>query len=212
MSKVMQGGGAIKAVRKLIGNKAAQEGLRARDQKDTRKRDHGRQKPDLSLRAFSAPKPKKAKARGMGPDQASYLVALRLARRPNADNKRVLSLLTEAAEAGSGEAAVAIASWYVHGKYVSKNLKRATEWFAMAARLGCADGYYGIAVAHHLGKGGMTKNLRMAFENYLCAALRGEANAIREVGRCYWHGYGVKRDHGLAEIWLQRADELGVDD
>lgn len=141
-----------------------------------------------------------------------YNLALRLAKASKPDLEKVFSLLTEAAEADHPDAAAAIGSWYANGKHVKKDAKKAVYWFRKAAEMGSHEGFFGLAVALHQGKGGLSKDLPAAFQNYLRAAIRGDQEAIREVGRCYWHGFGIDKDRELAEIWLRRADELGVAD
>ena len=44
---------------------------------------------------------------------------------------------------------------------------------------------------------------------YLKAAIRGSKEAIWEVSRCYHFGVGVKKNKELADIWYDRAEELG---
>jgi TPR repeat protein len=39
--------------------------------------------------------------------------------------------------------------------------------------------------------------------------LRGEPGALKEVGRCFYHGYGVARNTKIARVFLDRAAELG---
>ncbi len=142
----------------------------------------------------------------------TYKQALKIARGGNPNLGEVFTLLNEAADGGSGAAAAAIASWYANGQHVKKSTRLAVQWFQKAAALGSSEGFYGIAVAYHEGKGGLGKDDCRAFQNYLRAAIRGDKEAIREVGRCYWYGSGVQEDRETAEIWLHRADELGVAD
>jgi uncharacterized protein len=144
------------------------------------------------------------------PSQKKYRLALALASKGGADLDVVFKMLNEAANDGHGEAAAAIASWYANGKHVRKNSKIAVQWFLKAADAGAADGFFGLAVAFENGYGGLSKDEIKAFENYLKAAVRGDETAIRSVGRCYWYGVGIQADKQLAEIWLSRADELGV--
>jgi len=42
------------------------------------------------------------------------------------------------------------------------------------------------------------------------AALLGHAEAHYDVGRCFFYGIGIEASTGLAQPWLQKADELGV--
>jgi uncharacterized protein len=147
----------------------------------------------------------------MSPTQArkSYKTALRIAQQEHHNPDEVLKLLTEAANAGNGDAAAAIGSWYVHGKHVKKNARKAVEWFLKAADAGNAEGFYGIAGAYEQGIGGLKKDERKAFEYYVRAALAGETFAFQEVARCYLYGIGVSSDEALGRIWLKQANDLG---
>lgn len=171
--------------------------------------DARRKSTSLSGRAFG---PKRIKLKHPKSADKNFKLALKLALEDNQNNEKVFSLLTSAAADGHPDATAAIASWYANGMHVSKNSKLAVEWFRKAAELGSADGYFGIAVALHRGIGGLKKDLKGAFRNYFCAAIRGDAQAVHAVGRCYWHGIGIKKDREIAELWLARADELGVSD
>lgn len=148
----------------------------------------------------------------MTPTQArrAYKHALQIAQQDEYRPEEVLELLTQAAIAGNGDAAAAIGSWYVHGKHVKKNSRKAVEWFRKAAEAGNAEGFYGLAGAYERGIGGLSKDERKAFEHYLRAALAGEKFALPEVARCYLYGIGVEQDEILGRIWLDRAIELNI--
>ncbi len=64
--------------------------------------------------------------------------------------------------------------------------------------------FYDLAVCFETGKG-TKKNYKAAFENYMMASLLGDKQAIYEVGRCYYYGFGVIKNLKLAEIWLEAA-------
>ncbi|WP_154650427.1 sel1 repeat family protein [Acinetobacter tjernbergiae] len=44
---------------------------------------------------------------------------------------------------------------------------------------------------------------------YLQAAIRGDSDAISEVAKCYYYGIGTRKNRKIAEIWYDRAEELG---
>jgi uncharacterized protein len=68
---------------------------------------------------------------------------------------------------------------------------------------------YDLAVFYETGECG-EQDLASAFRSYLRAALRGEKQSVYEVGRCYYYGIGIDPDPALADVWLQRAGELGI--
>ena len=68
---------------------------------------------------------------------------------------------------------------------------------------------YDLAVCYEE-PAGVVKNQEKAFELYLKAALYGDKQSFHEVGRCYYYGIGVIKNKSLADIWLEKAEELGV--
>ncbi|HDH01092.1 MAG TPA: sel1 repeat family protein, partial [Nitrospirae bacterium] len=55
------------------------------------------------------------------------------------------------------------------------------------------------------------KNLNLALEYYMRAALNGEKQSVYEVGRMYYHGIGVEKNRKLAKVWYEHAKKLGID-
>jgi hypothetical protein len=53
------------------------------------------------------------------------------------------------------------------------------------------------------------KEQRKAFEEFRAAAAGGDADAQREMGRCYASGEGVAKDHGEAVKWYRKAAQQG---
>lgn len=141
---------------------------------------------------------------------ALYDAALEMARSKNANPILTLDVLSKAVDRGSAKASYALATWYLFGKCVEKDLKKAVQLLRKAASSGVADAMFDLAVCYEKGAG-LRKNPKKALEHYLMAALRGDAKAIHEVGRCYWHGIGILRNRTLANIYLDRAKELGVE-
>ncbi len=66
-----------------------------------------------------------------------------------------------------------------------------------------------MAVCYEKGTG-VKKNEKKAATLYLRAALLGDKQSIYEVGRCYWHGLGVKRDRAIASAWLDQASKFNI--
>ena len=46
---------------------------------------------------------------------------------------------------------------------------------------------------------------------YLNAALHGDTQSVEEVARCFYYGIGIEKNIDVAEIWYQRAEELGIE-
>lgn len=127
------------------------------------------------------------------------------------DPERALELLNTALEKGSPDAAYALGTWYLHGEHVEKDTAKAMVLLKRAADKNVAAACYDLAVSYETPKG-VASNLEKAFELYVRAALHGDNQSFHEVGRCYYYGIGTLRNERLAEIWLEKAEELGVVD
>lgn len=138
-----------------------------------------------------------------------YQQALKEALKKNANEKKVFGLLTSAAARGDPNADYALGTWYLHGKYVRRNLRIALPHLRRAAKEGHPDALYDLAVCYEMGEGAR-KNIRMAFECYMKAALRGDKQSLIEVGRCFYFGIGVAKNKKIARIWYERGREMGV--
>jgi TPR repeat protein len=138
-----------------------------------------------------------------------YEEALIAAQAPNADFDSIRPMLLEAHEYGDARATYALATWYLYGRSVRKNLRKAIALLREAARSGLPDALFDLAVCYEQGEG-VPENQRRAARLYVEAALRGDAQSLYEVGRCYYYGLGVPVDRALARIWLDRARGLGV--
>jgi TPR repeat protein len=142
---------------------------------------------------------------------ASYILALKLMQEQNPDVTKAKELLLDAlAKDSDPYAAYALGTWYFYGvNTMCLNKQKAIELWIMAANAKVLDALYDLAVAYETGDG-IKKNLRKSFLLYTDAALRGQAKAIFEVGRCYFYGIGVPANKKIALIWFDKAEEMGV--
>jgi TPR repeat protein len=138
-----------------------------------------------------------------------YKKALKAAEINN--NKKAFELLNKSIAHGNPKALYAIGTWYLHGKYVDKDITKAIKYLFSSASAKNPDAFYDLAVCYEEGIG-LEKNEDKAFEYYLQASLRGDKQSIYEIGRCYYYGIGVCEDRVLADYWLERAEELGIND
>ena len=140
-----------------------------------------------------------------------YGEALQEAEKSNPDVPKVIALLERAIEGGDSKAMYALATWYLNGRqpYVSIDHAKAFPLLEKAAAAQNPDALHDLAVCFDRGWA-VAEDKRKAFEYYLQAALLGDAQSFYEVGRCYYHGSGVDHDSRLSEIWLDRAEQLGI--
>lgn len=137
-----------------------------------------------------------------------YYKALQLAGQQEYDTQEVISLLIRSIEEyHNAKAAYALATWYLFGKHVGKNFKKAFELLEKSiAWEPNKEAYFDIAVCYETGKG-TPKDLEKAFECYLLSALYGEPKAKYEVGRCYYYGIGVPKNIELGREICEQFPE-----
>ncbi len=138
-----------------------------------------------------------------------YNKAMRQAADENADLNSVFQLLSKAQQQGHSGATYALATWYLHGKFVEQHFGKACQLLQQAADANVADACFDLAICYEQGKG-VRISLKDAFFNYTKASLLGDRQAIYEVGRCYYYGIGTGKNTNLAELWLDMAEHYGV--
>jgi len=132
-------------------------------------------------------------------------------RREKPDFGKAVTLMRRAADLGHSMARYALATWYLHGKepHLYKDYDEAFRLLEKAAKANIPAAFYDIAVCYAKGEG-VEQSSAKAFENYLRAALHGDADAVNKVGQYYYFGIGTSEDRRIAEIWFDRAEELGT--
>lgn len=134
-----------------------------------------------------------------------YQLALKKALMDDVDLNEVFSLLMKAKKVNNYKAIYALATWYLFGTHVKKDVYKAFELLLEAAEHNIPEACYDIAVSYEKGIG-TPIDLNEAFKNYTKAALLGDKKSIYEVGRLYYYGIGVKKDKQLAKVWLDVAN------
>jgi TPR repeat protein len=140
---------------------------------------------------------------------AVYDKALAEARKKSADLGRVHVMLVKAHRDGDPRAAYALGTWFLHGHFLKKDVRKGMSLIRAAASANVSDALFDLAHAYECGTG-VPKNAVRAAHAYLRAALYGDKQAVFEVGRCYYYGIGFDRDRKIAQAWLDRARDLGV--
>jgi len=135
---------------------------------------------------------------------SAYMTALKEASKRRPDLERAYAGLTVAHGQGDVRATYALATWYLHGRHVRRNLRKAIALLRHAAKRGYTEALFDLAVSYEKGIG-IRRNERKAAECYLRCALSGGADAQYEVGRCYYYGIGFERDRRVGGIWLDVA-------
>lgn len=134
--------------------------------------------------------------------------ALTMLDSPEYDGNEVVGLLLKAEQAGNAEAIYALGTWYLFGKHLPKDHRKAAEYLERATALDHADAAYDLAVSYELGKG-VNKDIQRAFSLYMKAALQGDRQATYEVGRCFYWGIGTSKDRQVAAVWFDAYQRMG---
>ncbi|GBB94209.1 hypothetical protein RclHR1_02310015 [Rhizophagus clarus] len=119
-----------------------------------------------------------------------------------------------------------VGNYYKLGEVITKNEKKAFEWYMKSAIAGCAEGQCNLGYCYENGRGtdkksanggyaygqynlgfcyenglGTVKDDEKAFEWYLKSANNGCATAQCGLGYCYENGIGTEKDMNKAHEW-----------
>ncbi len=128
---------------------------------------------------------------------------------PNADVGPIA--LREAAAKGDNKALFEIATRYADGRGVTKDLKKAVEWYQKAADTGFAPAQFRIGSFFEKGIG-VERSPQKAKEFYQLAAEQGNASAMHNLAVLFAMGAAGPADNDSAAKWFVKAAELGVKD
>lgn len=124
-----------------------------------------------------------------------------------ASKTEILELLEAAADEGNPEAVYALGTFYLHGKYYSKDKRRGISLIKKAAGANWRDAVFDFAVALETGDG-IEKDEETSFNNYLKAMILGDINSSEEVARCFYYGIGIKKNKDAFERIMDIVDAL----
>ena len=118
---------------------------------------------------------------------------------------------TYSAEKGNYEAQCNLGAMYTEGLGVTKDPKKAFNYYLEAARAHSNDDLganYFVASAYDFGKG-VEQDAEQAFFYYQLSAEQGHETAQSNLGDCYIAGLGTEKNYELALYWYQKAAERG---
>lgn len=95
-----------------------------------------------------------------------------------------------------------------HGGIPHRDINRAVEWYARAAKKGNAPAQNALGRCYEHGNG-VSRNMRKAVKYYRMAAESGLSTAQKNLAECYEKGKGITKDLAEARIWYQKAAEQG---
>ena len=120
------------------------------------------------------------------------------------DGEHNLLRLEKLANDGNIEAQTQLAYLYYEGLCVSKDDKKAFQWYLKAANQGDADAQWIVGVFLRVGAG-TEQDDEKAFWWFLKAANQGDAGAQVEVGKAFLLGRGVAKNENKAKEWFAKA-------
>ena len=115
------------------------------------------------------------------------------------DYAEAVKWLRKAAEQGHADAQHNLGACYYNGNGVEQDSAEAVKWLRKAAEQGHADAQYFM---NRLAEQTIAVKLRAAAEE-------GDAAAQFDLGKRYYNGDGVEKDHAEAVKWYRKAAEQG---
>lgn len=152
------------------------------------------------------------KAAAAGHPAANYNLALALlATGKEEDDKRAVACLEIAANAGIGDALMALGILSKQGRGLPQSEAKAAEWMAKASQTGNVPGEVEYAIMLFNGTG-VAKDETAAAKLFLRAANQGNPIAQNRLARLYQSGRGIAPDSIEAAAWHLAARARGLDD
>lgn len=116
-----------------------------------------------------------------------------------------------AAARGNPQAQFEIAARYAKGNGVTRNYKKAAEWYGRAAGQGLAPAQYHLAALHERGRG-VKKDTALARVWYERAANQGNVKAMHNLAVMFTGTDGRTTDYKMAAKWFSEASRHGLAD
>jgi len=114
-----------------------------------------------------------------------------------------------AAESGHAGAQVNLATMYLEGHGVRRDVAQAVTWYRAAAAQGNTMAQLELAMLYDTGAGDLRPDAAVAATWLHRAAARGLAPAQKRLGDLYREGRGVPLDLRAAATWYRRAADQG---
>jgi len=121
------------------------------------------------------------------------------------DYTKAFSLNAEAAAQGLPDAILAMGWFYLNGLGISQNLQQAERWYRRSARLGEPKAMFSLGQIAYDEK--MFEAARQWFE---LAQKHGHTRSLYWLGKLYWRGQDVTRDHIKAMKLFEQAARANV--
>ncbi len=128
--------------------------------------------------------------------------------------KRAVVYYQKAVDQGNGRAAWQMGQLYFDGKKgimggaIKPDLRKATEYYEIAAKNGIQEGLLRLGIAYLKGKK-VSQNKNKAVSYITRAAKAGNLAAQHRLGAMYSYGDGVQKDYKQAHNWFQKAADQG---
>jgi hypothetical protein len=119
-----------------------------------------------------------------------------------------LKVLKPLAKLGHKRAQTGMGLMYLYGDGLTKDEKKAIEWFKKASCQNYDWALYHLGTSYYYGRG-VAKNYKLSFEYYQKASLQNNASAFLVLGHLYGSGRGVEKDNFIAVKNYKKALDLG---
>ena len=119
---------------------------------------------------------------------------------------RAIVKLTERANDGAHKAQYTLGLLFFNGKFVTKDLCKAANYFTTASKLGNTGAMFMLGICYENGYG-LSKNTEKAFNLYQKVVDKKVSLAYYRLGACYYYGMGVEKNYEKASEWLIKSSE-----
>lgn len=129
------------------------------------------------------------------------------------DTAKAYDWLIKSANQNYGPAQYRIGQFYETGTNPCiRNLSRAMEWYQKSKDNGCITAIFGIGLLYANGLDEKNPDDKEAYKYFLCAAQKGNTEAMYKTGIYLYYGRGVEKNESEAIQWLQQAKDKGHDE
>jgi len=123
----------------------------------------------------------------------------------------IVENLKRAADQGDATAAYHLATMYVKGVMIEKNLSIAFKYATIAANKEHPDALFLLGKMYRRGEG-VAQDIRKGFDYMLEAAKRNLAAAQYDLGAMFVNGFQVTRDFHEGLVWIKKSANQGYGD
>ncbi|MCR9062894.1 MAG: TIR domain-containing protein [Cytophagales bacterium] len=118
-----------------------------------------------------------------------------------------LKFYEQASEMGDPASQLNLGYMYFYGLGVYQNTNAAIFWYSESARNGNTQAMNNLGIIYEFGQGGITKDQKIAYNNYYNAAKEGDSSAQFRIGLYNFDGVYFLENYSEAFYWFDNSAE-----